>query len=108
MRISRSVAVAMSALALGLGACATDSGTARRDPVQFSDDASLTVRVKTAIAADANLGTASAVNVNTYRGVVQLSGFVDTYDKIDKAGAIARNVPGVQRVENNVQLKPRS
>ena len=106
MRFSRSLAAAMTAVALGLSACADVNTT--RAPGEFVDDAALTTRVKTALAADVNLGTAVAVNVTTYRGVVQLSGFVDSADKVQRAGDVARGTPGVRSVENNVQVKPRS
>ena len=64
--------------------------------------------MKTAIAKDAGLGSASAINVNTYRGVVQLSGFVDSQDKIKRAEEVVRSVEGVQRVENGVKVRPAS
>jgi hyperosmotically inducible periplasmic protein len=48
------------------------------------------------------------VNSDSYRGVVQLSGFVDSQDKIQRAEEVARSVQGVQRVENGVKVKPAS
>jgi osmotically-inducible protein OsmY len=48
------------------------------------------------------------INVNSYRGVVQLSGFVDSAEKIERAATAARNVQGVRSVENNIQVKPAS
>src|SRR5258708_4887278 len=71
-------------------------------------EAAWTAKVKTAIASDAGLGTATAIDVTTYRGVVQLSGFVDNADKIERAAAAARSVKGVRSLENNIQVKPRS
>ena len=47
------------------------------------------------------------VKVNTYRGVVQLSGFVDTEDQKQKAGEIAKQIGWVREVMNNISLKPR-
>lgn len=69
------------------------------------DDAGLTARVKTAIATDVGAGTAANVNVTTYRGTVQLSGFVDSPDKSMQAANAARGVPGVQNVQNDLQVK---
>ena len=69
------------------------------------DDAGLTARVKTAIASDAGAGTAAAVNVTTYRGEVQLSGFVDSQEKKDQAAAAAQRISGVQSVKNDLQVK---
>ena len=47
------------------------------------------------------------VKVNTYRGVVQLSGFVDTDEQKQKAGEIAKQVGWVREVMNNISLKPK-
>ena len=61
--------------------------------------------MKTAIATDIGAGTAANVNVTTYRGQVQLSGFVDSQEKSQQAASTARNVPGVQSVKNDLQVK---
>ena len=95
------------AVSLALGGCATETKE-QRSAGEFTDDAALTAKVKTAIASDAGIGNASAINVNSYRGVVQLSGFVDSKEKVDIAAAAARKVDGVQRVENSIQVKPAS
>jgi osmotically-inducible protein OsmY len=108
MRFSKTLAATMAAVSLGLAACATDTPATRRGAGEFADDAAVTTRVKTALANDVNFGTAMAVNVTTYRGVVQLSGFVDSAEKAARAGDVARNVSGVRSVENNVQVKPKS
>ena len=47
-------------------------------------------------------------SVNSYRGVVQLSGFVDSKEKVERAAEAARKVDGVTRVENGIQVKPAS
>ena len=47
------------------------------------------------------------VHVNTYKGIVQLSGFVDTEDQKQKAGEIARHVGWVRDIVNNITIKPR-
>jgi hyperosmotically inducible periplasmic protein len=109
MNFAKFLAASMAAVALALSACASrDEDPARRSAGEFSSDAALTAKVKTAIAKDAGLGSAAAVNVNSYRGVVQLSGFVDSQDKIQRAEEVARSVQGVQRVENDVKVKPAS
>jgi osmotically-inducible protein OsmY len=48
----------------------------------------------------------SSVDVKTYDGVVQLSGFVDTREQKDRAGDIAQHAEGVTQVVNNISLKP--
>jgi hyperosmotically inducible protein len=108
MNLSRFLGATMVAAALALSACATDRDSSRRSAGEFSSDAALTAKVKTAIASDAGLGSASAINVNSYRGVVQLSGFVDSPEKIERAAAAARGVDGVKTVENNLRVKPAS
>jgi len=90
----------------GLGACASsEEGSGRRSTGEFTDDAALTAKVKTAIATDAGAKTASAVNVETYRGVVQLTGFVDSEDQATRAVSAAKKVQGVRSVKNDIRLK---
>jgi hyperosmotically inducible protein len=102
---------ALSAFVVIAGGCANrDGGSARGDTQNRSagtvvDDAGLTARVKTALATDIGAGTAANVNVTTYRGQVQLSGFVDSADKASQAADTARKVPGVQSVKNDLQVK---
>ncbi|MFM0322883.1 BON domain-containing protein [Caballeronia glebae] len=70
-----------------------------------TDDAALAARVKAALSADPGLKPLP-VSVATYRGVVQLSGYVDSEVQIQKALAVARGVPGVQSVSNELHLRP--
>ena len=113
MKIQTVVGAAMAAAALTLAGCASDrSNTSASGPSrsagEFTSDAALTAKVKTAIANDAGLGSAANINVNSSRGVVQLNGFVDSADKIQRAAQAAGKVEGVTRVENNLQVKPAS
>jgi osmotically-inducible protein OsmY len=103
----------MTAAALVLAGCASNRGaneqqSSSRSAGEFTSDAALTAKVKTAIASDSGLGNAVNINVNSYRGVVQLNGFVDSQDKIQRAVTAARNVEGVRDVQNNLQVKPAS
>jgi osmotically-inducible protein OsmY len=91
----------------GLPLAGCSSSPDQRSTGQTFDDAGITARVKTAIARDASIGEAMSLNVNTYRGVVQLSGFVDSTDAIERAGEIAQGVSGVQSVENTLRVKPK-
>jgi osmotically-inducible protein OsmY len=112
MDLSKVVGATMAAAALALSGCASNKTEqpeqSSRSASEFTSDAALTARVKTAIANDAGLGSAAAINVNTYRGVVQLSGFVDSPEKIGRAAEAARGVQGVRTVENNIRVKPSS
>ena len=106
MRISSIAFVSLIAVFGGtqLASCASDSGS--RATGQVLDDGALTARVKTAIARDASLGAAKDVNVTTYRGVVQLSGFVESAEVSRRAEEIAKGVQGVQSVKNDLRVNP--
>lgn len=68
------------------------------------DDAVVTTSVKSALLADATINSLD-LQVETRKGTVQLSGFVDSQSQIDKALAVTRSVAGVTAVENGVTLK---
>jgi hyperosmotically inducible protein len=106
------LAAAMMAAGLALSGCASHRDNAAsgesRGAGEVTSDAALTAKVKTALATDAGLGTAADVNVQTYRGVVQLNGFVPTQEDIQRAADAARKVSGVTRVDNNLKVKPKS
>lgn len=68
------------------------------------DDSAITTKVKSKLLRDPSV-SGSDINVRTFKGRVQLNGFVDSADQIDKAGNLAREVTGVESVENNLTLK---
>jgi len=70
---------------------------------QKLDDTVITTRTKSSIA-DAKFGDAFKVNVDTYNGVVLLTGFVDTQDRKDTAGTRAANVANVKSVINGIYV----
>lgn len=88
--------------ALAFTGCAGDRYN--RSTGQYIDDKSLTVRVHDALGDNPDYKF-DGVNVDCFRGTVQLSGFVNTSDQKSKAGQIAKNVQGVQNVENNITVK---
>jgi len=71
---------------------------------EYMTDSSITLKVKGALADNANL-KARQINVKTMKGAVQLSGFVESGDQIDLAGDVASNVKGVKKVHNNLIVK---
>lgn len=71
---------------------------------QYVDDSVITTKVKALLAKDDTL-KAFAINVKTYKGIVQLRGFVDSKTTIEKAGKIAGSVEGVKSVKNNLIVK---
>lgn len=97
----------VAALASGAGivtltGCAsteTQEGTG-----EYIDDTVITSKVKMAIFNDSSLKS-SEINVETFRGVVQLSGFVNSQNDINRAIEVARNVKGVVSVKNDMRVK---
>jgi osmotically-inducible protein OsmY len=71
---------------------------------EYVDDSVITTKVKAAILAEPTLKSAE-INVETFKGVVQLSGFVTSKADIDRAVAVARGVKGVTSVKNDMRLK---
>lgn len=71
---------------------------------QYFDDAALTTRVKAAFVEDKTV-SAARINVETFKGVVQLSGFANNQAEVDQAVAITRNIPGVKSVKNDIRIK---
>ena len=71
---------------------------------QYVDDSVITTKVKTQLANDDFLKSFQ-ISVETFKGVVQLSGFVDSQAAADKAAQIARSVEGVKSVKNNLIVK---
>ena len=111
MNLSRRNALgvmAAQAAVLALAACASKEPETRRTTGEFTNDAALTARVKSAIATDVGARTAAAINIDTYRGVVQLTGFVDSSEQASRAEAAAKKVDGVRSVKNDVRIKSTS
>ncbi|RUQ30651.1 MAG: BON domain-containing protein [Candidatus Competibacteraceae bacterium] len=84
---------------LGCASTAKQEGTG-----EYVDDTVLTGKVKAAIFNDPALSSAE-INVETFKGVVQLSGFVNSKGDINKAVQAARSIPGVTSVKNDMRLK---
>jgi osmotically-inducible protein OsmY len=94
--------------AAGLAGCASPQPETKRTTGEFASDAALTAKVKSAIATDVGARTAAAINIETYRGVVQLTGFVDSREQANRAEAAAKKVDGVRSVKNDVRIKSTS
>ncbi|MDY7536822.1 BON domain-containing protein [Undibacterium sp. RTI2.1] len=71
---------------------------------QYVDDSVITTSVKAAILNEPTLKV-SEINVETFKGAVQLSGFVRSQENIDTAIKVARGVNGVTAVKNDMRLK---
>jgi len=80
------------------------SGPQKEGTGEYIDDTAITTKVKAAVLNEPTLKSAE-INVETFKGVVQLSGFVKTQAEIDKATAVTRGVSGVKSVKNDIRLK---
>jgi hyperosmotically inducible protein len=70
------------------------------------NDLEITASVKSKLATEVGVSTVPNISVNSTNGVVTLSGQVDTADTKAKAEAVAKSVPKVRRVVDNLQVAP--
>ncbi|TXI27378.1 MAG: BON domain-containing protein [Nitrosomonas oligotropha] len=84
---------------MGCGSTQKQEGTG-----EYLDDTVITTKVKAAILNEPTLKSAE-INVETFKGVVQLSGFVSSSASINKAIEVAKGVAGVKSVRNSMHLK---
>ncbi|MES2365306.1 MAG: BON domain-containing protein [Pseudomonadota bacterium] len=70
----------------------------------YIDDSVITTKVKAAIFKEPTLKS-TEINVETFKGVVQLSGFVNSQADINKALEVTRKIDGVRSVKNDMRLK---
>lgn len=97
--ISSIFIAAMLAVTMG---CASE--TKKSTTGEYIDDSVITTKVKAAIFNEPTLKSAE-INVETFKGAVQLSGFVNSQTDINKAVSITRSVNGVTSVKNDMRLK---
>lgn len=97
--------IASFALAVVLVAMLGCASTAKHEGTgEYVDDSIITTKVKAAVLNEPTLKSAE-INVETYKGVVQLSGFVNSEADIAKAASVASGVKGVTSVKNDMRLK---
>jgi hyperosmotically inducible periplasmic protein len=94
--------LALALLAAALLGCA--STPTQESTGEYFDDTTITAKVKTALLADKDV-SGLAINVETFKGAVQLSGFAGTEAERLKAAELTRNVKGVKSVKNDIRLK---
>lgn len=97
-RWMRRIAV-VGLLGLALGAC-----SGGRSPGDYFHDKAITAKVKSALLNDEQIG-ALDIQVQAYKGVLQLSGTVGTYAEVARAEEVAKGVKGVSAVRNDILLK---
>jgi len=98
-RFSTFFLTALLAFFVGCAATPKQEGTG-----EYIDDSVLTAKVKAAIFKEPTLKSAE-INVETFKGVVQLSGFVSSQTEINNAAQVAGAVKGVKSVENDMRVK---
>lgn len=91
--------VAVFAVILGCASTSKKEGTG-----EYIDDSVITTKVKAAVLNEPTLKSAE-INVETFKGVVQLSGFVNSEADIATAASLARGIKGVTSVKNDMRLK---
>lgn len=96
------IAIAAALMLAAAAGCASTDKT--ESAGEYIDDSVITTKVKTAILNEPTLKTAE-IGVETYKGAVQLSGFVGSQANISKAADLARGVQGVKTVKNDMRLK---
>jgi osmotically-inducible protein OsmY len=103
MKIAHKIATALFTVSLlataGCASTATHEGTG-----EYVDDSVITTKVKASIFNEPTLKS-TEINVETYKGTVQLSGFVSQPEDIAKAAEVARGVKGVAAVKNDIRVK---
>ena len=98
-RIAPLFVIVATAGIFGCASTAQHEGTG-----EYVDDTVITAKVKTAILEQPGLKSAE-INVETFKGVVQLSGFVSSQESVNSAVQVARNVKGVSSVKNDMRVK---
>ncbi|MBK8814310.1 MAG: BON domain-containing protein [Methylococcaceae bacterium] len=89
-------------IAMGINGCA---GTKIKESTgQYIDDAAITTKVNAKLVEDPVV-SALRINVETYKGVVQLSGFANSRAEIEQAETLAKQTEGVRDVRNDIHLK---
>lgn len=104
MKIAQRLITATFAAAVAITAVGCSSNPTSKSAGEYVDDAVITTKVKAAFAADPTV-KATEINVETYKGDVQLSGFVAEAADAQKAVQIARGVKGVSSVKNDIRVK---
>jgi len=96
-----SILICIGLVAVFLGCASTPK---KESTGEYIDDSVITTKVKAALVEDP-ITKAYQINVETFKGEVQLSGFVDSAQAKAKAGEVARGVKGVKSVKNNLNVK---
>jgi osmotically-inducible protein OsmY len=103
--MNKFAALSILSAAIVLSCVAGCASTQKQESTgQYVDDTAITAKVKSAILKEPDLKSAE-INVETFKGRVQLSGFVSSRASIDRAVAVTQAVSGVSSVTNDMRVK---
>jgi osmotically-inducible protein OsmY len=94
----------LAILVLFLSLMACHATPTRESTGEYIDDSTITTKVKTALLGDKQVSSGS-ISVETFKGAVQLSGFVANEAQVIRAGEVTSKVEGVKTVHNNLIIK---
>ena len=101
----RNVVIGHLVLLMLIATFAACASTAKQESTgEYVDDSVITTKIKSLLVADDFLKSFE-IGVKTYKGVVQLSGFVSSQQAVDKAAQIANSVNGVKSIKNDLIVK---
>ena len=103
--IARALAFSLVAVTAVLGTTACSVARDQQTVGSYVDDAAITAAVKAKMAEDKSV-SATAISVETLKGVVQLSGFAKSDTEKARAAEIARTTKNVREVRNSIVVKP--
>lgn len=103
MTLTKQLPLFFAAFALAILTACSSTPT-QESTGEYINDTALTTKVKAAIFEEPTLSSAE-INVETFKGTVQLSGFVSSQADINRAISVTRSVEGVRSVKNNMRLK---
>ena len=98
-RFTTFILMLVMAVFMGCASTSKQEGTG-----EYLDDTAITAKVKSAVFGEPTLKSAE-INVETFKGIVQLSGFVSSQADINKAVEVTRGVGGVKSVKNDMRVK---
>jgi len=93
----------LSLFIAGCASTATSESTG-----QYLDSTAITTKVKADLAKNISVSSLRSISVSTYKGVVQLSGFVNSQQEMNTAVSVANAVAGVKKVENSLLVKSKT
>jgi osmotically-inducible protein OsmY len=104
MNLTKRIATAFFTASLALAVVGCSSTPTKESAGEYVDDSVITTKVKAAIFNEPTLKS-TEINVETFKGDVQLSGFVAQPQDAQRAAQIARGVKGVSSVKNDIRVK---